>query len=444
MRTLRSAILLVLVSAAVAADKPQLPATPLGKRVSSMLSAFNSGEGERILSFIEQNYSPGALQQRPATDRAASYRQLYDETGGLQLRRLETSAADTMTVLAETRRTGEWYRITCQVESGKPYRLLGAAFQLVPRPVEYAAKGKLSDAEVAAELRKYAEKLSNLGQFGGVIVYARGSQPLLERAYPWRKSAREVIEYRVEDRFGLASIYKMFVAVAVAQLAGEGNLSFSDTIAPYLPDYPRERAEKTTVHQLLTHTAGLEPLLDAKAFDDMRRADVKTRADQVRFLGGRPLVAMPGEKFQYSNAGYMLLEAIVERITGQPFHEYARVHIFAPLGMSDIAQGDSSAADLLRFSQGLVSGKLLPPAILATMMTPQVRSDDPETGYGYGMEIQNINGTRIVGHAGGGPQVSAQLDIYPDDGRTVIVLSRRPGNSAQRIANRARELITQP
>jgi CubicO group peptidase (beta-lactamase class C family) len=443
MRRLRSAILLLLAGAAVGADKPQLPDTPLGKRVAAMLAAFNSGESQRMLSAIEQNYSAGALKERPASDRAASYRQLYDETRGLELRRVEVSA-DALTLLAETRSTGEWYRIAYHAEPDKPFRLLGASFRLVLRPAEFAGKGKLTDAEIASALRQYAEKLSNMGQFGGVVVYARDSQTLLERAYPWRKSEREVVEYRMDDRFNLASINKMFVAASVAQLAGEGKLSFSDTIARYLPDYPRERGEKTTIHQLLTHTAGLEPLLDAKAFDDMRRAGIKTRAEQLRFLGGRPLVAAPGEKYSYSNAGYMLLEAIVESIADVPFHQYTRDHIFAPLGISVTPQGDFSAADLLRFSQGLIGGKLVPPAILATMMKLQVTTEDPETGYGYGMEVRNVNGTRIVGHGGGGPQTSAQVDIYPESGRIVIVLSRRSGNSAERVANRARELIAQP
>ena len=131
---LRIACLLLAVTAALAADKPQFPATPLGKRASALLAAFNSGEGERILGFIEHNYSRKALQERQAKDRAATYLQLYEETRGLQLRRVQEVAGDAITWLAETRESGEWYRITCLAESGKPYYLLGATFQLVPRP----------------------------------------------------------------------------------------------------------------------------------------------------------------------------------------------------------------------------------------------------------------------------------------------------------------------
>jgi CubicO group peptidase (beta-lactamase class C family) len=175
----------------------------------------------------------------------------------------------------------------------------------------------------------------------------------------------------------------------------------------------------------------------------MRKASIKTRADQIRFLGSRPPVAAPGEKFEYSNAGYLLLDAIVEAVSGEGIEEYVRTHIYAPLGMSRGAEGESTASDLLRFSEGLRSGKVVAAKTLATMMAPQVKTADPEISYGYGVRVQTVNGTRIVGHPGGGPTVSAQFDIYPDEGRTVVVLSRREGTTAQRVANRLRELITQ-
>jgi CubicO group peptidase (beta-lactamase class C family) len=235
----------------------------------------------------------------------------------------------------------------------------------------------------------------------------------------------------------------VFTAVAIAQLVDAGKLSFADTIARYLAGFPRERGEKITVHQLLTHTAGIEPMLDPKAFEEMRKANPTTRADQVHFLGARPPVAAPGEKFEYSNAGYMLLEGVVESVVHEPFQDYLRAHVFGPPGMSHTGGGDSTAADMLRFSAALTGGKLVSAKTLAIMMTEQVKTNDPDVGYGYGLEIQTVKGTRVVGHGGGGPGISAQLDIYPDEGYTVVVLSRRPGNTAQRVANRLRELITQ-
>jgi hypothetical protein len=105
--------------------------------------------------------------------------------------------------------------------------------------------------------------------------------------------------------------------------------------------------------------------------------------------------------------------------------------------------GDSTAADLVKFAEALRSGTLLGPTMAARLITPRVQTDDPDVQYGYGLQVEVVNGTRVVGHPGGSATVSAQLDMYPDLGYAVVVLSKRPGGTAQHIANRLRELITQ-
>jgi D-alanyl-D-alanine carboxypeptidase len=98
---------------------------------------------------------------------------------------------------------------------------------------------------------------------------------------------------------------------------------------------------------------------------------------------------------------------------------------------------------LLRFAEGLRTAKLVSPEMTAQLIAPKVATDDPEVEYGYGVEVETVNGMRVVGHTGGGPNVSARMDIYLNSGYTVAILSSQPGDTAPRVANKLREMITQ-
>lgn len=124
----------------------------------------------------------------------------------------------------------------------------------------------------------------------------------------------------------------MFTAVAIAQLAEGGKLSFSDTVGKLLPDYPnRVVAEKVTVHHLLTHTSGMGSYFNDKFFANLN--NMKTVADYLPLFASDPLAFEPGTKWQYSNAGFTVLGLIIEKLSGQSYYDYVKQHIFKPAGM---------------------------------------------------------------------------------------------------------------
>jgi len=340
--------------------------------------------------------------------------------------------------VAQSRLAEDWYRITCPVEAAAPRGIVGASFRLVPRPASLAPAGRMTGPAMAAELDRYLPKLVEAGLFTGVVLFAKDGQPLFEKAY----GRGDHGPFTPDSRFGLASINKSFTAVAVAQLAQQGKLSFQDPISKYLPEYPRPQGDQITIHHLLTHTSGTASFLGDRDFEEARQAGVRTLEQMAAFIGRKPLVSPPGTKFLYSNGGYFLLQAIIERMANRSFEEYVRQQVFAPAGMTQTGDGMSTAGDLMRFATALQNGKLLSPAMARTLMEPKVDSDDPNAKYAYGLEVEMVNGTRIAGHAGGGPNISAQLDMYPDGGYTVVVLSSRRGNTAQRVATRLREMLT--
>jgi CubicO group peptidase (beta-lactamase class C family) len=434
------AIALLLASAAcLDAKGPQLPKTPAGKRLASMLRAFNDGDERVLRHFVEDNYAASALKQRPVEDRFAAYSALYRETRGLELRSLGEVSDTSITVIAQTRLTQEWLRITCAVDAAAPHGITGVLFGYIPRPAELGPHVKMSPQEIAGELDRYLEKLARAGNFSGVVGMATRGNTVYLKAFGKANSHA----LTTNSTLGLASISKTFTAVAVAQLEEAGKLSFHDPISKYFPAFPRPRGDQITIRQLLTHTAGLESFLDLKSLEEVRKANLRTQQDWAEFLGKRSPVSAPGKAFHYSNADYWLLDLIVEMIANESIGDYLEAHVFHPLGMQHTQFGSSTAPDLLRFAEGLRTAKLLSPEMTAELFAPKVATEDPETQYGYGVEVETVNGTRVVGHTGEGPNVSARLDIYPDSGYTVAILSPRQGDIAPRLANKLRELITQ-
>jgi CubicO group peptidase (beta-lactamase class C family) len=263
-----------------------------------------------------------------------------------------------------------------------------------------------------------------------------------------------------QTTFCIASMGKMFTAVAIAQLVERGALSFDDLAAAHLPGFPHP----VTLHQLLTHTAGLGDVF-ARYRDSPPPADLAELVAQVRT---EPLRFAPGSAFGYSNSGYVLLGAIVETVSGQPYAEYVREHIFGPAGMNSTAvavyrpadvegmamgyeigpdgslrgNGDraqvgnpsggaySTVGDLHAFAQALLTHRLLSADLTATLLAGKVESDRRGPGidqYAYGFSDQTINGVRIVGHNGGTPGYEGELNAYPDLGYTVVLLSNQDG-----------------
>jgi len=237
---------------------------------------------------------------------------------------------------------------------------------------------------------------------------------------------------------------RTFTAVAIAQLAQRSKLSFTDTVAKLLPNYPNKAvAEKVTVHQLLTHTSGMGDYLNATYSANLDK--MKSAADLLPLFVNDQLKFEPGTKWEYSNAGYALLGLIIEKVSGQNYSDYVKEHIFTPAGMvntdsyerdkaipnlavgytrmtgigrpdpsaplrentpirpakgSPAGGGYSTVEDLLKFSVALRGNKLLSQKYTDTVMTGKVEVGGPMGKYAYGFGDKMFNGRHIVGHNG--------------------------------------------
>ena len=141
------------------------------------------------------------------------------------------------------------------------------------------------------------------------------------------------IPNRLDTRFNLGSMNKMFTAVAVAQLAQQGKLAFSDPVGKHIPDYPNaEVAKKVTIHHLLSHTGGTGDIFGPEF--TCNQETLKDPKDYVALYGKRAPAFEPGARFAYSNYGMVLAGVIVERVSGMSYYDYVRKNVYARVGMN--------------------------------------------------------------------------------------------------------------
>lgn len=325
------------------------------------------------------------------------------------------------------------------------------------------APGRMSDFEIVRDLRRQLEQTAAEGRFSGTVAFAKYGFPLFAEAYG-RANRAFGVDNEIDTRFNLASVAKMFTTTAIMQLIGEGRLSLQDTLLSVVPDYPnRTVAASVTIEQLLSMTSGMGDYANA-AFGQANWLRLRRADDYLPYFVNDLLRFTPGSRDGYSNAGYLVLGMVVERVTQQSFVDYVRSRIFttadmrntgfftsednvqnlavgytagpgenAPLGVAlSLGRGAEAAGgsgtystvhDLLRFAESVKTGRLLPPEFTDLLMRYRPFGYRHE----YGWQLDYASGVYSFGHGGDWSGTSARLEIYPELGYTVAVLSNADG-----------------
>jgi D-alanyl-D-alanine carboxypeptidase len=138
--------------------------------------------------------------------------------------------------------------------------------------------------------------------------------------------------------FSLASVNKMFTAVALMQQVQAGKVALDDPLGKYLTDYPnKDLAAKVTIGELLTNTAGTGDIWGPEF--DKHRLELHTVQDYINLYGNRALRFEPGSRWEYSNYGFVLIGAVIEKVSGESYGDYVREHVFEPAGMTATGTG---------------------------------------------------------------------------------------------------------
>lgn len=299
--------------------------------------------------------------------------------------------------------------------------------------------------------------------FSGAVLVAVDDQPVLREAVGL--ADRELGVPNAPDfKFRIGSITKQFTATAILQLQEAGKLSVDDPVSKYYPAAPASWA-KVTIWNLLTHTSGIPTDTAIHVFDVSARLP-HTPEELIQLTQDKPLEFEPGSKFAYNNTGYVLLGYIIEKVSGQPYADYLKQHVFGPLGMTSSGY-DSSAEiipgrakgygpgpqggwrnavfidmsvpfsagalystvdDMLKWDQALYAARPLKPESLKAMFT------DYGHRYGFGWEIDQKWGRDRVWHNGGINGFSASFQRYPKDRVAVVVLANELTSPTDKLA----------
>ena len=305
----------------------------------------------------------------------------------------------------------------------------------------------------ARKIDELLKRYYDYGQFNGSILVAENGKVIYKKGFGMANMEWS-IPNQPDTKFRIASVTKQFTAALVLQLVDEGKIKLDGKITDYLIDYRKDTGGKVTIHQLLNHTSGFPDL------PEISRNPYNNAADFVKKFASAELQSEPGVKYSYSNSGYWILGAIIEKVTGKSYETVLTERILKPLGMTNsgyahhstllekhassyektlagylnapyidisipYAAGSmySTVEDLFKWDQALYEDKILSAASKKLMFTPGLAN------YGYGVRItdqpigKTDRKTRVIWHAGGGINgFNSSLWRAMDNRQTVIIL----------------------
>jgi CubicO group peptidase (beta-lactamase class C family) len=314
------------------------------------------------------------------------------------------------------------------------------------------------EGDLGRTLDTYLGRLERLG-FSGTVLVAKDGKVVLAKGYGMADREKK-IPMTADSVISTGSITKQFTAAAILKLEMQGKLRVEAPISKYLPGVPPDKAA-ITIHELLTHTAGLDHDYGPGDFE------VVGRDAYVKRVLAAPLMARPGQKHSYSNAGYSLLAAIVELVSKQPYERFLRDSLFEPAGMREtgyripswragqVAHGyrdgeawgtilarledpslsywnlvgnggiHSTVWDMYRWHEALEGEKVLSKEAKAKYFKPYVE-EGPGAGsyYAYGWAVFTTpRNTRLVAHNGGNGIFAADFHRYMDENTFIYAAS---------------------
>lgn len=321
--------------------------------------------------------------------------------------------------------------------------------------------------ELGTKLDEYLTRLADLG-FSGSVLAAKDGSVVLSKGYGFadRQKGRPVTPATV---LPIGSITKQFTGAAILKLEMQGKLKVENPITKFFKDAPPDKAG-ITLHQLLTHTAGLECDYGTSDFEEVSRDEIIQRV-----MSG-PLRSAPDGQHHYSNAGYSLLGAIVELVSGQSYEAYLRENLFKPAGMPDtgyklpnwssdrIAQGyrrgerwgtilerpwasdgpywnlranggiHSTIGDMYKWHLALESDSVLSAEAKKKYFAPHVDEGSGDSFYGYGWVTWTAPHRPRVSHNGGDGIFMADFRRYKDNGVVILGMSNNADLHFIRVA----------
>jgi D-alanyl-D-alanine carboxypeptidase len=443
-----------------------------------LVEVANGGDTSTVDALISSRFPVSDSARRMEATRMLT--RLATQAKGLAIVKIDSVGANTMVTV----RAAAWPRLALvnlgwnRTDTDKlRYVELLKAWNPAADTVDW--RPARSTREMLQRIDRNVESLARMGFYSGTVLVARGDSVLLARGYGWA-NLYDSVRNAVNTRYHTASMGKMFTAVAIGQLIEAGKLHIDDTLANVLPDYPNaERARQITVRQLLSHRAGLGDLWSHPSYG--KGGPYRSNRDLAWAVASGPTLFPPGTRWSYSNEGFTVLGAIMERLSGQSFEEYMRAHVWGPAKMTGVmiaggdvtvphralgyAPGDddllaveplrptmanlgrtgggqgaggqyATVTDFFHFVQALRSDRLLGRAMRDTLWVGRSQIPwDANAQYASGFMRMSVAGHDYVGHGGGGGYGIDNMLYFSANGPwTVVVLGNFNPPGATNVA----------
>lgn len=320
------------------------------------------------------------------------------------------------------------------------------------------------------EFDKMLEAQYSSAEPGVTALVAIGGQIVYHKAFGM---ANLELDVKMEPGmvFQLGSITKQFTAVSILMLMERGKINLDDDITKFIKDYPTH-GHHISIHHLLTHTSGLANSTTLNPWDaHVRKKELEPEA-LINYFKNEPMVAVPGEAYQYNNFGYIILGNIIEKVSGKTYEEFVKSNIFQPLGMqasryashtdliknraygyekqSDFVNAEyisftqtyaagslmSTVGDLYIWNRALRSNKLLKPESLELAFTNHTLNKGDKINYGYGWFHDDLNGSPAIEHAGVIQGFLTNAIYAPDEDVFVAVLTNCSSNDPRPVSTK--------
>ncbi|HJQ26933.1 MAG TPA: serine hydrolase domain-containing protein [Blastocatellia bacterium] len=475
-KLIRNLTLVLLVFCVGVAARAGQAENPAELRAREFVRLLDAGDRAALVKYAKDNFSPGFL-NIPMERHLDFLSSVHDFTRGVEFHSLQEAKPNEVTALLRSRLTGQWLALIVRVEPEAPHRISGLGMRPPKPPAAAPPAKRLTNEQIAQEMNALMKKLAEADVFSGAVLLAKDGVPVFKGAYGMANKDFNVPN-RIDTKFNLGSMNKMFTAVAIAQLVERGKLSFDDPLAKFLPDFPDPAAaQKIKIKNLLTHTAGLGGYF-SKAWAESSRDLYHTVDDMIkRAKADEKLLFEPGTRWQYSNTGMLVLGKVIEIVSGQSYYDYVRENITRPAGMLNTdcyeldhvnqnlavgydkqftdkgivwinnlfahvlrggpqGGGYSTVEDLLKFDTALRSNKLVGAEYVRLLLSAKPELHSPDYGYGFQVESDE----QIAGHSGGFIGINSNLDMFLGSGWTAVVMSNY-SRGVQPVQQKMRELV---
>jgi len=325
----------------------------------------------------------------------------------------------------------------------------------------------------AEKIDELMKQYNEYAQFNGSVLVAEKGKVIYRKGFGLANMEWEVPN-QADTKHRLGSLTKQFTAMLILQFVEEGKLDLNSPITTYLPDYPKETGDVITIHNLLTHTSGIPNFTSFPNYQKDLSINTYSPEALIKIFADSSLQFKPGEKFSYSNSGYLLLGVIIEKVSGKSYEQILRENILNPLKMNNTGYDHhetilknrasgyenkyknadyidmsvpysagalySTVEDLYLWDQALYNETLLSSKTRDLLFKPYIKAMGRSYGYGWYVAKDRFGNTGdsliVIGHSGGINGFNTSIQRIPSD-KNLIVLLNNTGSAPLMEINRA-------